>query len=78
MVTFCGIEFIDEEISMARKCAICGKGPMSGNNVSHSHRLSRRRFNVNVQKVRAMIDGSPKNVYVCTKCLKANKVTRAV
>jgi len=63
---------------MARKCAICGKGPMSGHNVSHSHRVTNRRFIPNVQKVRAVIDGSPKNVYVCTKCLKAGKVTRAV
>ncbi|NCO66789.1 MAG: 50S ribosomal protein L28 [Candidatus Aquicultor secundus] len=63
---------------MARKCVVCGKGPMAGNLVSHSHRLTRRRFNANVQKVRAIIDGSPKNVYVCAKCLKANKVTRVV
>jgi len=63
---------------MARKCAICGKGPMSGHNVSHSHRVTNRRFIPNVQKVRAVIDGSPKNVYVCTKCLKAGKVTRVV
>lgn len=63
---------------MARKCAICGKGPMSGNHVSHSHRLTRRRFNVNVQKVRAIVNGSVQNIYACTKCLKANKVKRAV
>lgn len=63
---------------MARKCVVCGKGPMAGHNISHSHRVSPRRFNPNVQKVRAMIDGSPKNVYVCTKCLKANKVVRVV
>lgn len=63
---------------MARKCAVCGKGPMSGNHISHSHRLTRRRFNVNVQKVRAVFNGSTQNIYVCTKCLKANKVTRAI
>ena len=63
---------------MARKCAICGKGPMSGNNISHSHRVTKRRFNANVHKVRAVIDGSTKNVYVCTKCMKADKVVRAV
>ena len=63
---------------MARKCVICGKGPMSGNNISHSHRVTKRRFNANVHKVRAVIDGSTKNVYVCTKCMKADKVVRAV
>jgi len=63
---------------MARKCVVCGKGPMSGHNVSHSHRVTPRKFNANVQKVRAIIDGSPKNVYVCTKCMKAHKVVRAV
>lgn len=63
---------------MSRKCYICGKGPMTGNNVSHSNRKTRRRFNPNLQKIRAIIDGSPKTIYVCTKDLKANKVTRAL
>ncbi|MGZ8603823.1 MAG: 50S ribosomal protein L28, partial [Actinomycetota bacterium] len=45
---------------------------------SHSHRRTPRRWNPNVQRVRAVIDGSPKRVNVCTSCLKAGKVKRAV
>ena len=63
---------------MASVCDVCGKTPGFGNKISHSHRRSRRRFNPNVQKLRVMVDGAPKRIAVCTKCLKANKVTRAV
>jgi large subunit ribosomal protein L28 len=62
---------------MASVCDICGKKPGFGNNISHSHRRSRRRFNANVQKVRVIVDGAPKRLHVCTRCLKANKVARA-
>ena len=62
---------------MASVCDICGKTPGFGNNISHSHRRSRRRFNPNIQKMRVMVKGAPQKVSVCTKCLKANKVTRA-
>lgn len=63
---------------MASVCDVCGKTPGFGMNISHSHRRSKRRWNPNVQKVRALVDGSPKRIAVCTKCLKAGKVTRAV
>ncbi|HEY1001623.1 MAG TPA: 50S ribosomal protein L28, partial [Streptosporangiaceae bacterium] len=49
---------------MASVCDICGKGPGFGNNVSHSHRRTRRRWNPNVQRVRAMVSGTPKRLYV--------------
>ena len=62
---------------MASVCDICGKTPGFGNNISHSHRRSRRRFNPNIQKMRVVVKGVPKRVHVCTKCLKANKVSRA-
>jgi large subunit ribosomal protein L28 len=39
---------------------------------------TKRRFNPNLQKVRVLIDKSPQRVYVCTRCLKAGKVTKAV
>jgi large subunit ribosomal protein L28 len=44
--------------------------------VSHSHRRSPRRWNPNVQRIRALVDGKPKRVNVCTSCLKAGKVQR--
>ena len=61
---------------MASVCEICGKGPGFGNNISHSHRRTRRRWNPNIQRVRAMVSGTPKRVNVCTSCIKAGKITR--
>jgi large subunit ribosomal protein L28 len=62
---------------MASVCDICGKAPGFGNKISHSHRRSRRRWNPNVQRMRVVVNGAPKRLNVCTKCLKANKVTKA-
>jgi large subunit ribosomal protein L28 len=62
---------------MASVCDICGKKPTFGNNISHSHRRSRRRWNPNVHRIRVTVGGAPRRLYVCTKCLKANKVARA-
>jgi large subunit ribosomal protein L28 len=62
---------------MARVCHSCGKKPAFGNNRSHSMVATRRRFDPNLQKVRIMDGASAKRVYVCTRCLKANKVTKA-
>jgi large subunit ribosomal protein L28 len=39
---------------------------------------SRRRFDPNLQKVRILVDGAPRREYVCTRCLKASKVAKAV
>ncbi|HKX16858.1 MAG TPA: 50S ribosomal protein L28 [bacterium] len=61
---------------MARRCAVCGKEPRTGYRVSHSHHKTKRRFNPNLQRVRAMIGGTAKRVMVCTSCLKAGKVKR--
>jgi large subunit ribosomal protein L28 len=46
-------------------------------NVSHSHRRTKRRWNPNIQRVRALVNGSPKRVDVCTSCLKAGKIQKA-
>ncbi|MDR2703154.1 MAG: 50S ribosomal protein L28 [Cellulomonadaceae bacterium] len=63
---------------MAANCEICGKGPGFGNNVSHSQVKTKRRWNPNIQRVRAIVSGTPKRLYVCTSCLKAGKVERRV
>ena len=68
---------LDCSTVMASVCDICGKTPGFGNNISHSHRRTRRRFNSNVQRVRVIVNGAPKRLNVCTRCLKANKVARA-
>ncbi|MGZ4353120.1 MAG: 50S ribosomal protein L28 [Gaiellaceae bacterium] len=63
---------------MSKVCAICGKKPSFGNNRSHSMVATRRRFNPNLQRMRVLLGGSPMRAYVCTRCLKAGKVTKAV
>ncbi len=62
---------------MSKMCDICGKKPVSGNNVSHAHNKTRRRFLPNLQRVKAMVDGSPKRLKVCTTCIKSNRVLKA-
>jgi large subunit ribosomal protein L28 len=63
---------------MAKVCHVCAKGPAFGNSRSHSMVASRRRFNPNLQKVRILVGSTPVRAYVCTRCLKAGKVTKAV
>jgi len=63
---------------MASVCEICGKGKLSGNNVSHSHVKTRRTWKPNIQRVRAVINGNIKRVNVCTRCLRSGKVQRAI
>ncbi|HHX94326.1 MAG TPA: 50S ribosomal protein L28 [Clostridia bacterium] len=63
---------------MGRTCAICGKGPATGNNVSHSHVKTRRTWQPNLQKVKAIIDGSPRKVLVCTRCIRSGKIQKAL
>ena len=60
------------------KCDVCGKGVVFGNQVSHSHRRSNRTFKPNVMRVKAVVNGAPKHIYVCTRCLRSGKVQRAV
>jgi large subunit ribosomal protein L28 len=63
---------------VAKVCDVCGKGPGFGMAVSYSHRRTHRRFNPNVQRVRALVaPGTRRRITVCTSCLKAGKVTRA-
>lgn len=63
---------------MAKVCEMCGKKPVTGNNVSHSHHKTKRRWLPNLQRVRAVIDGVTKRVKVCTNCLKSGKVAKAL
>ena len=63
---------------MPRMCDICGKKTSFGNNVSHSHKKTRRTFKPNLQKARVELDGKIKNISVCTSCMKANKVKKAI
>jgi large subunit ribosomal protein L28 len=61
---------------MARVCDICGKRPVSGNNISHAHNRTRRRWLPNLQEVRAQVNGRTKRMLVCTSCIKSNRVLK--
>jgi large subunit ribosomal protein L28 len=63
---------------MSRVCSVCGKKPSFGNNRSHSMVATRRRFDPNLQKIRVLVAGAKKRAYVCTRCLKAGKIQKAV
>ena len=60
------------------KCDVCGKGVSFGIKVSHSHRRSNKVWKPNIRRVKAIVDGTPKRVYVCSRCLRSGKVQRSV
>ena len=66
-----------QENLMASKCEVCGKGPSWGMSVSHSHRRTKRRWNPNIQRIRAKVNGATKRVNVCTGCIKSGKIVKA-
>ncbi len=63
---------------MSKVCVICGKKPSFGHHRSHSMVATNRRFNPNLQRVRMLLNGVAQRAYVCTRCLKAGKVQKAV
>ncbi len=62
---------------MARVCEICGKGPITGNSVSHAHNRTRRRWLPNLQNVKAKVGREVKTLKVCTSCIKSGRVLKA-
>ena len=62
---------------MAKVCDVCGRGPQFGNRVSHAHNLTKRRWNINLQEVRAVVKGAPKRIRACTSCIKNGKIEKA-
>ena len=66
------------EITMSKVCAICGKGPSFGNNVSHAHNKTRRTWLPNIQKVKAINNGTVRSVKVCTRCIRSGRITKAL
>ncbi|MCL4440159.1 MAG: 50S ribosomal protein L28 [Firmicutes bacterium] len=63
---------------MARKCAVCGKGIQVGMQVSHSHIRTKKTWSPNLQRVKALVGGTPSRILVCTRCLRSGKVQRAI
>jgi large subunit ribosomal protein L28 len=62
---------------MAKRCEVCDKGPVVGRTISHAHNVRARRFEPNLQTVRAMVNGGVRRVRVCTRCLRSGKVVKA-
>jgi large subunit ribosomal protein L28 len=84
VLTFVTVTFLhswrvaSEKVSvMARRCEICDKGPVAGRTVSHAHNVGPRRFEVNLQTVRAVVNGATKKIRVCTRCIRSKKVVKA-
>ncbi len=61
---------------MAMECEVCGKRPVYGNNISHAHNVTHRRFNPNLQVVRAVVDGVVKKIKACTRCIRSGRVVK--
>ena len=61
---------------MPRKCQVSGVGPITGNNISHAHNKTKRRFLPNLQKIRVQTDEGVKRMKVCTSCIQANKIQK--
>ena len=63
---------------MARVCEVCGRGPQFGHKISHAHNVTKRRWLVNLVSMRGKIGtaGTVQRLRVCTRCLKAGKVTK--
>jgi large subunit ribosomal protein L28 len=62
---------------MAKHCEVCGKSPAVGRQHSHANNVSPRRFEPNLQVVRALVNGGIRRLRVCTRCIRSGKVTKA-
>jgi|RhiMetStandDraft_4_1073278.scaffolds.fasta_scaffold279492_2 large subunit ribosomal protein L28 len=67
-----------KEPTVPKACDVCGKTAQYGNQISHAHNTSRRRWEPNLQPVRVLLDGVPKRLRVCTRCLRSGKVLKNV
>ncbi len=61
---------------MAKRCQFCDKGTVSGHSISHAHNVTNRTWTPNLQRVRAVIEGTARRIWVCTRCLRSGKVQK--
>lgn len=61
---------------MSKQCAICQKKTVTGRSISHAHNVTSRRFRPNLQRVRAVVDGVTRRIWVCTRCIREGKVQK--
>lgn len=71
------LEFFRSPI-MAKNCVYCGKGTTFGRNISHAHNVTSRRFEANLQRVRAVVEGKVRRIWACTRCIRSGKVVKPV
>jgi large subunit ribosomal protein L28 len=62
---------------MAKQCEVCGRRPHYGNSISHAHNVTRRRWEPNLRRVRAIVNGTRRRIRVCTSCLRSGRVSKA-
>jgi large subunit ribosomal protein L28 len=63
---------------MSRICDVCGKGPRFGHNISHAHNLTQKIWYPNLQRVRVRVAGGTRRLRLCTRCLRSNRVQKAI
>lgn len=63
---------------MPKVCEVCGKGPVFGQTLSHSHKASKKKWKPNLQRVKAKVSGEVKHIWVCTRCIRSGKVEKAL
>lgn len=61
---------------MAKVCDVCGRGPQFGHRISHAHNVTKRRWNLNLQRVRAVTSQGNRHLHVCTSCIKNGKIQK--
>ena len=76
LLLYWGVFFVSQDPIMAKQCEICGKIPVVGRQLSHAHNVRARRFEPNLQTVRATVNGGNRRIRVCTRCIRSNKVTK--
>jgi large subunit ribosomal protein L28 len=72
-----GLSLIFGKNDPMRHCAICAKQPSVGNNVSHANNKTKRRWEPNLQEVRAEVCGNVRRIRVCTRCIRSGRVKKS-
>lgn len=73
-----GIKCALKRTIMPKQCEICGKGPIFGHSVSHSHKASPKKWKPNLQHIKAQTPAGVKQIWVCTRCLRSGKIQKSL
>ncbi|MFW6161079.1 MAG: 50S ribosomal protein L28 [Acidobacteriota bacterium] len=63
---------------MPKECELCGKRPVFGHSLSHSHKASKKKWKPNLQRLKTETPQGTKHIWVCSRCLRSGKVKKAV